>query len=240
MTPEELERLGHALSKVIQNRYCWLVAHATRGVLLQLLDENRLPPLPSAYSFSLEDQRKGVPGIPFHWILQPLLPSPEPMAEAPDGTKFDHGYVREITLTALRGSFLGTVQSYLEYHNIADIIAAHASQHSEMFRFLCEARNLILHADGKMLKRGMRPCMWRDVTIESNGQYFKLSDAKLNLLIEDIIGVLVQLYIAGGKNIDYVSANLGYSVESVRACAEKLRAPNPAEQGPAPKPGGSG
>lgn len=145
------------------------------------------------------------------------------MAEAPDGTKFDHLYVREITLTALRGSFMSTVQSHLEYHKIADIVSKHAPEHSEMFRFLCEARNIILHADGIMQKRGLKPCTWRGITIENNGQRLQLSDAKINALLEDIICVIGQLYVGAGGTIDYVSANLGYSVEFIRQCAEKLR-----------------
>jgi hypothetical protein len=145
------------------------------------------------------------------------------MAQAEDGTKFDHAYIRDITLTALRGSFLAAVQSCLEYHKIADIIAAHSSTHSETFRFLREARNVILHADGIMRKRGLKPCTWRGITIENNGQRLRLSDAKLNALVKDIISVIGQLYVAAGGSVDYVSANLGYSVEFIRECAETLK-----------------
>ncbi len=184
MTADEIERLGHALSKVIQHRYCWLVAHAVRGLFLRLADARALPQLPLAYSFSLEDERNGVPPIPLEFILRPLIPAPEPIAQAEDGTRFDHAYIRDITLTALRGSFLAAVQSCLEYHKIADVIAAHAPTHSETFRFLREARNVILHADGIMRKRGLKPCTWRAITIENNGQRLRLSDAKLNALVE--------------------------------------------------------
>ena len=43
----------------------------------------------------------------------------------------------------------------------------------------------------------------------------RLSDAKLNALVEDIISVSCQLYEEAGRSVGgYVSTNLGYSVES--------------------------
>jgi hypothetical protein len=51
----------------------------------------------------------------------------------------------------------------------------------------------------------------------------RLSDAKLNALVEDIISVSGQLYVEAGRSVDYVSTNLGYSVEFIRECAEKLK-----------------
>lgn len=96
MTADEIERLGYALSKVIQHRYCWLAAHAVRGLFLRLADTHALPQLPLAYSFSLEDERNGVPPIPLEFILRPLMPAPEPMAQTEDGIKFDHAYIRDI------------------------------------------------------------------------------------------------------------------------------------------------
>jgi hypothetical protein len=51
----------------------------------------------------------------------------------------------------------------------------------------------------------------------------RLSDAKLNALVGDIISVIGQLYVEAGRSVDYVSANLGYSVEFIREYAEKLK-----------------
>ena len=223
MSPKQLEDLGHALSKIVQYRYSWLVSHVTRGIFLHLLDNQKMPPIPPKYSFSLEDERNGEPPISVEEVILPQVPQPEPMAEAPDGTKYDHVYIRELTRTSLRASVLGSVQSCLEYHKTFDLIESEKPEHSETFLFLRNARNIILHADGVMKKRDLKRTMWRGVVIENNGQKLKLSDAHVDALLRDIIEVLARLYVAKGKRLDYVTANLGYTVPFVRECADKMR-----------------
>lgn len=45
-------------------------------------------------------------------------------------------------------------------------------------------------------------------------------------MVEDIISVIGSLYVKAGRSLDYVSVNLGYSVEFIRESAEKLRTDN--------------
>lgn len=222
MLPNQLEELGHALSKVVQYRYSWLVSHVTRGAFLHLLDNRIMPPLPPGYSFSLEDERNDVPPIPIAEIILPQVAQAGPLSESTDGTKFDHTYIRDLTRTALRASVLESVQSCLEYHKIADLIAAEKPEHSEMFFFLRLTRNIILHAHGVMKKRDLKRTVWRGVVIENNGQQLKLSDIRVHALLEDIIEVLARLYVANGKRLDYVTANLGYGVPFIRECADNM------------------
>jgi hypothetical protein len=236
MLPDEVEGLGQVLSKVVQHRYCWLVAHVQRGVFLDLLDRDALPPLPSGYSFSVEDRSNGVPPIPLEEAIVPLMVHPQAMGEAPNGTTYDHTYVREVTLVALRQSVLSSVQSCLEYHKTADLVEAYCPEHLTIFIFLRQARNIVLHADGRMRGRDLEPCSWRGIRIENTGQPLRLSDERIHTLLGDIIEVLARMYVAAGKRLDYVTANLGYGVPFIHECAERMRAGDEGAGGPLGSP----
>jgi len=53
MLNEDIEKIGHALSTIIQIRYVCFY-HISRGLFLDSLDKSVLP-IPLHYSFSLED-----------------------------------------------------------------------------------------------------------------------------------------------------------------------------------------
>ena len=62
----------------------------------------------------------------------------------------------------------------------------------------------------------IRPCSWRGIKIERNGEVLRLSDQKILDLINDAIEEMGELYAEGGRSIDYVSLNLGFSVPYIQ------------------------
>lgn len=223
MLLEQVEELGHALSKVVQHRYCWLTMHVMRGIFLHLLDSSTFPTTARKYSFSEEEDRNGAAPVVIDHVIIPLLPQSEPMAEWPDGRVFDHTSAREITRTAMRASILAAVQTCIEYHKISEIIATESPEDVELFLFLRQARNIVLHADGIMRKRDLKGCTWRGVTIANDGRKLKLNDSQVRDLLDDVVEALARLYVGQGKRIDYVTANLGYSVPFIAECADRIR-----------------
>ena len=68
---DDIEKIGHALSTVIQTRYGWLFNHISRALFLDSSDKSALT-LPSYYSFSLEDERNGIKPIEVRFITDLL------------------------------------------------------------------------------------------------------------------------------------------------------------------------
>ncbi len=214
---DDLDNIGEAISTLIQQRYVWLFLHICRARELDALDKGW--PLPGAYFFSEEDQQKGLPPIDAGQILNLVRREAGTFAISTGiaPKSYDYEYVREITRDGMRGTVLVAVQSYLERFRIVHIIRRHKPSRSELFVFIREARNIICHSRNSIMdSEKIRPCTWRGVRIERSGKELKMSDHQVMTLIDDAIDALCELYTAQGREIDYVSLNLGYTVPYVR------------------------
>ncbi len=142
----------------------------------------------------------------------------------PGPDTYDYAYVREVTRTGMRGVTLIAVQSYLETYRILDIMRKHLPARAELFEFIREARNVICHSrNATMNSDRIRPCSWRGIRIEKNGQQLKMSDQLLLTLIDDATEAMAEAYTGQGRQIDYVSLNLGYTIPFIRDCADRSR-----------------
>ena len=212
---EDIEKIGHALSTVIQTRYVWLFNHISRALFLDGLDKSALT-LPLYYSFSLEDERNGIKPIEVRYITDLLKKREEILAYSDDGRSYKYEYVREITISGMRASLLTSVQAYLEYYEILSIHKKYDLQGRELFDFIRQARNVVCHSNGIMNSPRLRRCRWRNLVIEKNEQALKITDNLLHELVNDSIESLAKLYVECGKEIDYVSLNLGYSIPFIQ------------------------
>lgn len=216
MNKDEIENVGHALSTVIQTRYVWLSSHIFRSYFFHIIDHNEYE-TQKFYSFSEEDQRNGVQPIDLQNIIELIKKNDEGYAYSEDGKNTcDYKYIRDITLSGLRGSFLVSTQSYLEYFRILDICKKYNLKEKDLFDFIRQARNIICHSNSDMNSPGLKRCQWRHLIIENNGQKLKITDHLLHELVNDAIEFLASLYIANGKEIDYVSLNLGYTIPFIK------------------------
>lgn len=224
MTTDELDRIGHALSTLVQQRYVWLFMHLSRATFLDRLDSGE-PRLPHSYAFSEEDVAAGKPAIPVEYLVVPVLTSTGVFAASPDDSEtYDHSYVREMTLTGLRGTFLTAFQSYLEFFQVESIAKRYKLPVTAALLFLRQARNIVCHAQGRMHGSRVQACSWREFKIEKSEAIFKLPDYFLLQLIDDIASELAQLLVANDRAIDFVTLNLGYSVSALRSLADKVSA----------------
>lgn len=212
MDNTEIENVGHALSTVIQARYVWLSTHIYRTCFFDIIENNRYV-VPKFYAFSEEDQNNGIQPIDLKNTIELIKKSETIFSYSEDGsTLYDYKSVRDITITGLRASFLVSIQSYLEYFKILNICKKHNFIERELFDFVRQARNIICHANGDMNDPRLTFCQWRLLTIENNGQKLKMTDHLLHQLINDIVEFLANQYIANGKEIDYLSLNLGLTI----------------------------
>jgi len=220
-----VDSFGHALSTLIQERYVWLFSHIARAYFLNLMDKNVLDPSLDSYFFSTEDQQQGEAPILVGQITNLLHSRTGVFAYSPDKSDtYDHNYVREITRTSIRSAFLLTVQLYLEFFRIESIAKRHGmAEGEELFIFIRQARNIVCHANGSMSSDRLKRCTWRGLTIEKCDRILKLSDQRLLQLVNDAIETLVKVYAAAGRQVDYVSLNLGYGIPAVQLLAKRAR-----------------
>ena len=185
----ELDRVRRAMSTLIQQRYVWLFSHVSRAVFLDVLDSDRLKEFPGIYFFSEEDQRNGVEPVDVDHIAACLAEGSAIQAIGEDGEeiRYDHEFVREMTLTGIRGSFLVAIQSYLQFFGVEFLVRRYAPQYAELFMFLRQARNIICHANGIMTGKALRDCRWRDVRIKNDGSLLILPDQSILNLVDDAI-----------------------------------------------------
>jgi hypothetical protein len=225
LSSDELDSFGHALSTLVQQRYVWLFSHIVRAVFLDLIDRKALNPCPERYFFSEEDQQKGAPAVVVSLITDLVHSRTGVFAYSPDGSQtYDYNYAREITRTGIRGSFLVTVQSYLEFFRIESIAKRRGlTEAEELLTFIRQARNIVCHANGNMSSDRLKRCAWRGITIEKSDRIFKLTDQWLLQLVEDAIEMLARIYTANGRQVDYVSLNLGYGIPAIQVLANKAR-----------------
>jgi hypothetical protein len=223
----ELDDVGHALSTLVQQRYVWLFSHLSRALLLTRLDQKGMDGLPATYAFSQVDETAGRPSLAVEHLIVPVLSTTGVFAESDDGIeKFDHEYVREVTRTGLRGTFLVAFQSYLEYFKVESIARRYNLPLSETLHFLRQARNIVCHAQGSMAGERVQACSWRHLKIERCDRIFKLSDFFLLQLVDDIAEELVLLLTSNGRHIDFVTLNLGFSIPALAKHAEHFHPQN--------------
>jgi len=221
--PDDLDSIGEAISILVQQRYVWLFLHICRARELDALDKGW--PLPGTYFFSAEDQHKGLPSVDARQILNLVRREAGSFAVSTRAVPktYDYNYVREITTAGMRGIILVAVQSYLENYRILHIIRRHKPSRAELFVFIREARNIICHSRNAVMDSDrIRPCSWRGIRIDKNGQELKMSDYQTLMLIDDAIEALGELYTEQGRQIDYVSLNLGYTVPYIRDYIRRL------------------
>ena len=211
----DIENVGEALSTLIQTRYNWLFNHISRAILLEYIDNpNYIPP--RNYGFSQADIDNGKPLIEVEYIIYLLKKSVIIYAGSKDGTKYDYDYVREVTRTGLRMSYLISAQSFLEIYNILNICKNHSFPEKELFDFIRQARNIVCHGNGIMNSNRITRCQWKNKVIEKNGNELRISDYELLELIDEAIVFLVKLYIENGREIDGVSLNLGFTIPFIK------------------------
>lgn len=222
----ELDKIGHAISTLVQQRYVWLFIHICRTIVLNGLDSGVLGPLPEFYFFSEEDEKRGSEPVQVHHVMDLVQKDVGVFAystgESPKS--YDYQFTREITRAGIRGIFLVAIQSYLEHYKIEGIMRRNMLPYEELFVFIRQARNIICHANSVMDSDRIRPCSWRGVRIENNGRTLKLSDQHILRLVDDAIEAMAEIYIEHGRAIDYVSLNLGYSVGYIQRYIEANRA----------------
>lgn len=216
-SPGDLDNIGEAISTLIQQRYVWLFLHICRARELDALDKGW--PLPGDYFFSEEGRKKGHPPIDAGHILHLVRHEAGEFAGSTGAAQktYDYNYVREITRDGMRGIILVAAQSYLERYRILSIMRKQQPSRAELFAFIREARNVICHSRNAVMdSHRIRPCTWRGVRIEKNGQELKMSDYQILMLIDDAIQVLAEVYTGQGRQMDHVSLNLGYTVPFIR------------------------
>lgn len=223
MKKTELENIGHAISTVIQVRYVWLFTHMSRALFLDYYDKIGKVPFKN-YAFSTEDLKKGIKPLEARYIIELVNKKNKNMAYSSNGEVYGHEYVREITMTGLRGAFLTSMQSYLEYYKILFICISNTlATEVEILDFLRQARNVFCHGNGIMNDSRLRRRQWKNIIIENNGKRLKMSDHTLHELMNDVIEKLVNLYTKNGGKLDYVSLNLGYALPAIQEYIKKIQ-----------------
>ena len=221
-TAADLDSVGRAISTLVQQRYVWLFSHISRAVFLEMLDEGRLAEFPDIYFFSEEDASGGADPIRVQDVTHGLTVGIGESGQAvgPDGTSYDQTFVRNITLTGIRGSLLVSVQSYLEYFGIEGLIRRYSPRWRELFVFIRQSRNIICHSNGLMVGQWLRSCTWRGITITKGGGLLELTDQSILHLADDAIEALARLHVDNGRQLDAVSLSLGCGVPYIRQLAE--------------------
>lgn len=213
---EDVENIGHALSTIIQTRYVWLFNHISRAEYLEIIDNPEFS-IHKRYAFAQEDIDNGKPPIETGNIITLLRKSDTLFADTKDGIKYDFDYIRDITRTGLRISYLVSIQTCLETYRTIDICKKYSFPEKELFDFIRQARNIICHANGIMNSNRLIRCQWREMIIENNGEEFRMPDFALYELVDEAITFLAKLYIENGKQIDPISYNLGYTVPYIKS-----------------------
>lgn len=172
MIKEDIENIGHALSTVIQTRYVWLFNHMARALFLDYFDKMNKIPF-SLYSFSEEDEAKGIKPLEARYVTDLLRKNNKEMAYSDRGQSYGYEYVREITISGLRGAFLTSMQSYLEYYRILSICKKYNLADRGLFDFVRQARNIVCHSNGIMDSPKIKRCQWRHIVIERNRKELK-------------------------------------------------------------------
>jgi len=217
---EDIENIGHALSTIIQARYVWLFNHIARGEYLGMIDNPEYS-IHKRYAFSQEDVDNGKPAIEIENLINLIQKSYTLFADTKDGIKYDFNYIREITRTGLRISFLVSVQTCLETYRTIDICKKYSFPEKELFDFIRQARNIICHGNGIMNSNRLTSCQWREMIIENNGAEFRIPDFALYELVNEAITFLAKLYIENSKQIDPISFNLGYTIPYIKSLESK-------------------
>jgi hypothetical protein len=221
----EIENIGHAISTLIQQRFVWIFHHIIRASYLNTVDSGYFPHPEDKFFFSEEDGLKGAKAFLVHEFISFVHPKVGIFASSEDDSKqYDHKYVREITRDGIRSSVLIAIQSYLEFYRIELIYKKYKLSGLTRLVFLRQSRNIICHAKSIMNSARLVKCTWKNKTIENNGNQLKMSDQDICELIDEIIEDLADSYTSNGKNIDYVSLNLGYSIPKIREIANKTKA----------------
>lgn len=212
-----MDDIGHALSIIVQQRYVWLLNHVTRAIVLSIMDGPPRPELvPRLYQFSEEEEQKGATPLSVTRILNPLARHAKPFASGDHGDVFDGAWTRELTIVGLRMGVLLTVQAYLELHRVERILKQSHPPQAELFSFIRQARNVLAHAGARMDSPRLVRTTWRDKIIERNGETFSMTDREIDLLIQDAVEVMVTVFVAGGRQLGFVTLNLGFEIPCIR------------------------
>jgi len=196
----ELNNIGHALSTLIQQRYIMVFSYICRADFLDLFDRNAFQALPEIYIFSKQDADHG--GQPLHVRYLTDLPRQEVavFTTAPNGReRYDYDYIREITVTGIRGSFLLAVQSYLDFYRVETIARRHKMPSAELFLFIRQARNIVYHNNGSMKSARIKSCKWRNISIDKYARILNLSDHRLIEPVDDAFDALARIHAVAGR-----------------------------------------
>ncbi|MBU4501691.1 MAG: hypothetical protein KKA79_03810 [Nanoarchaeota archaeon] len=224
-TENDLKNIGDALSKLIQVRYIWIVNHLCRGLILHQLDNiTGLLTKHQTYYFSNEEKKAGKEPIQVNLYLGLLRKENIKMAysDNPNERSYDYNFVRETTLIGNRRAILMEMQAHLEYHKIKEIFIKNDLS-CEILEFIRQSRNIICHANSIMSSWNLKRCVWHGIVIEKNNQPLKLTDQNIHDLITEVIEILARLYVEGGKEIDYVSLNMGYDIPYINKYIRKFK-----------------